>query len=179
MPALLTRMSIPPSVSATVPNARCTACAACSKICLDVLPRRSAELLTVRNDPRELWTLSPFGAFAAAFPGFITAYAVTPSLPIADGVQIYGFAGLCAALSWLALSAVFRIGGVGREVGLLWCAALAAGVYYWFTPVGVVREFGLPASTTWPLRALTMTLVAVWLVRGLPRDRRGAAIIDR
>lgn len=150
-----------------VSNARCTPCAACSKVCVDLLPTKSAELLVSGRGSARLWTTTLFGGFAAAFPGLILAYFMMPETAPGDPMSAYAVTAFCSALSWIVLSSLFQLGNVSAATGLIWCAAIAAGLYYWYTPASIASAFGLPVGIVWALRITLLSLVGVWLMRGL------------
>lgn len=50
-------------------------------------------------------------------------------------------------------------------------AALAVGLYYWFTPAAVVPELGGGEAMVMSVRMLLLSLVVVWWFRATTRGR--------
>lgn len=146
-----------------VPGTRCTTCSGCTHACLDLAPRRSALVQLRTHKPPRSWTKTSYGAFALAFPGLIVAYHISAEGVAAHPLTLYGTVGLWSLGSWLLLRAVFAVTYTSAETALVLCAALAAGLYYWFTPLSIVARFDLPDAAVWGMRFLALSLVAAWL----------------
>jgi nitrite reductase (NADH) large subunit len=153
-----------------VSNARCAPCRACTHgPCFDLNPQRSALVSLRPAGLRGSWVTAPFGAFALALPGFIFAYSLTSGGSEPPGVAAYVTMAGGAGLSWVLLGAVFTLRSSPPSRALLFSAALAVGLYYWFTPAAVARAWSLPEPSVVFLRAALLGLVAVWTARSLFR----------
>ncbi len=152
-------------------NARCTPCTRCSKPCLDLMPTKSAQVLADHGGRQRAWTLTAYGAFAAAFPGFVIAYYLLVDTTLAEAGIVYGVTAVWSVVSWLIVTAAFRMGGVSRATGLIWCAGIAVGLYYWHVAPGIAKEFGLSGGFIWGTRIVMLGLVATWLAQGLRPGR--------
>ena len=155
-----------------VPNARCAPCRRCTMgACLDLVPGMAAISLVDRVTSRTSWMRTPFGLFALAFPGFVIGYSLLADAGLASAGSVYGAVALAAVGSLLILGVGFALTGVEAATGLLICAGLAAGFYYWYTPAAVATAFGLSPMATNGIRAASLLLVSAWLVRSLRPDR--------
>ncbi|MDA0330264.1 MAG: hypothetical protein O2958_14825 [Gemmatimonadetes bacterium] len=159
----------------SVPNARCLSCTACTRGCLDLIPTKSAVLSVGNHAGSPRWTVSGYGIFALAFPGFVVAYYLLPDGGLGDMASTYGTVGLWSVGSWLVLASLFTVSRTSPAHALLLCAGLAIGLYYWFAPPGIAAQFWLPAAFTWALRAVTLALVSLWLIRGRRVSGNGTA----
>lgn len=155
-----------------VPNARCAPCRRCTMgACLDLVPATAAISLVSPGGSRTRWMRTPFGLFALAFPGFVIGYSILSDVGLTSAASVYGVIALGAAASALVLGAGFALAGVEAVTGLLICAGLAAGFYYWFTPAAVAAAFGLSPWVTNGIRAGSLLLVGIWLIRSLLPER--------
>jgi hypothetical protein len=144
-------------------NPRCVPCTGCTEAgCPDRTPLTAAEEI-VGVVPGARWLVTPFGAFAAAFPGFVLAYFLLGDGSWADAPLVYGsiLAGMLTSYAVFALLAV--VGGVAREPLILGAAALAISLYYWMGAPAITTAWDLPSSFTAGVRVLALSLVGVWL----------------
>jgi len=152
----------------TVPNARCTPCSVCTKAgCLDLNPERSAVIALGAAGRSARWVVTPYGAFALAFPGFVVSYYLLADVAWTEAVSVYASVALWAAGSWFVLAALFLGTRTRSATALLICAGLSVGLYYWFAPPGIATAFGLSGWFVWPARAAALSLVGFWLARAL------------
>lgn len=154
----------------SVGNARCIPCTACTGSCIDLVPDRAALMAVASAKEGPGWTRTPYGLFALAFPGFVVAYYLLPDGTMSDALTVYGTVVGASAVSWLALALTARLVGLEARRGLVLAGALAVGLYYWFAPVGIAERFTLPTTFVWGVRVVTLSLVGLWLVRGLRWD---------
>lgn len=148
---------------------RCATCSACAPACIDLSPVRSPGLAIGRSNSRS-WYATPFGAFAAAFPGFVLGY-YTVGETVTSPWQIYFHVGWMAAVSlgiFAAVDSVFRP-RLERILPIL--AAAAAGIYYWFSPRLFAETLELGFGPEWAIRVGALTLVATWLWNATRRGR--------
>jgi nitrite reductase (NADH) large subunit len=149
-----------------VRNPRCVPCTLCtSKGCLDVDPSISVKHAVGPSDDRGKWLLTPFGFFAAAFPGFIYGYFQLSDSTL-DAVwsvyqTVFMYAGLSLAL--VAVSAI--VANVSSKLMLPFLGAFSVGLYYWFAVPASFNAFSLSGGTV--VRWLFLALVAFWLYRAL------------
>ena len=149
-------------------NTRCTSCTACSKRCLDLSPAGFAKGLAEGKNRDRHWATTTYGAFALAFPGFITAFYNTSDTEWLNAASVYGFTVLCAVGSWIVLTVIFLAGRVSRETALVVCGGFAVGLYYWYTPLAIADQFGLPGAFVWTIRISMLGLVGTWFCAPRP-----------
>jgi len=121
-----------------VNHAHCSVCTACVRDCIDINERRSIENVASpggirsRDDARPVQIhLTPMGAFALSFPGFILGFFTVDTG--ASTLLIYGWMAAFAALSYAIFAAAYSIGPTPARWALTISGALAFSVYYWFT----------------------------------------------
>lgn len=156
-------------------HAHCATCDGCVTSCYDLGPTDSLENLT--RDARSIMT-SPFAIFAASFPGFILGYFTIPEG--ATAMQAYGSAlGYALASLMLFFALDWFASKRSRMPMFRFSAALAAGLYYWFTVPSIAaaaeRMVNLGTAPDWSLigmRVLLISVVVFWLFR-VPTPRRG------
>ncbi len=152
---------------ADVTNARCAPCTKCTgRGCIDLSgPASVAQTLgSARRSFR--WLLTPFGFFAAGFPGFVYAYFTSTNGSVATAPAIYAH-----FLIWTAVSV-----GVTALGAALWPAhnrrlllalgATAVGTYYWFAAPRLAEAVGLVPEIGAILRVGFLVTVGLWLARG-------------
>ena len=157
-----------------VAHAHCRGCIRCTAPCMDRGEAGvAAEPARTRPGAPRLRD-TPAGIFAAGFPGFILGF-----FQVGDGPSL-GFVYLEVALytlgSFLLVAAVQALLGYGLPAALRLSAALAAGLYYWFTlPAALAAAqamwgMGAPSPTlVWAGQAGAVALVGAWLLRGRVR----------
>jgi nitrite reductase (NADH) large subunit len=147
-----------------VANDRCARCDLCSQACIDLAPEKSIarQLGASRHDSS--WLRSPFGAFAAALPGFVLGYFTLNDVPLSRASEVYLHILLWAAISYLLAVAATMLLPIRNRRILRGLAALAVGLYLWFAAPGVAAAVGLPLATV-PLRIASLALVVVWWFR--------------
>jgi hypothetical protein len=158
----------------SIPNARCPKCTLCTRLgCLDLTPEKSAvQVLGEARDTRR-WPFTAFGAFALGFPGFVAGYNLLTDVPLSSALGVYGTVALWTVGSWLVLAVGFAVLRVSPARALLLCGGLAVGLYYWFAPLGIAQEFALQPTFIWVARIAMLSLVGVWLLRGLKKEMKG------
>lgn len=139
---------------------------------MDLVPTKSADQLVRGAVEGRPWMFTPFGVFALSFPGFVLGYFFTVNGTMGSALSVYGTVLVGAVASWLVLVVAFRWVRVSSTHALVMCAGLAAGLYYWWTPMTIADEFGLQAPFLWSARAVSMGIVTVWLLSALTADRR-------
>lgn len=159
-----------------VPNAHCAPCTLCTRRgCMDLVQTKSVEQTLGTNSNSGPWLLTPFGAFAAAFPGFVIGYYTTTDVTLSAAGSVYAHVGLWMLVSYAViagLSLAFRIPGA---VATLPIGGLSFGLYYWFAAPVVTESLALAGWAPTAIRAVAFTLLAVWSwrARGTPRTVNG------
>lgn len=147
---------------------RCTVCTACSgKECADLSPARAVERLVIIERQRRSWVASPFGAFTAAFPGFVLGYFLTDDGPLTAAPLVYGTVAASTLTSLVLVAALVHLGRVRVGLGAPLLAALAAAIYYWFAAPHIARTLGAPPLAGVALQAGLLALVAAWGARAV------------
>jgi hypothetical protein len=158
-----------------VPNQRCAVCSMCSKACIDISPDKSIAQHLGASRHSLSWLRSPFGAFAAALPGFVLGYFTVEDVPLAGAVGVYVHVIGWAAVSYLlALAAASLLPVRNRQV-LRSLAALAAGLYYWFAAPGIAETVGFTMAAE-PLRVAALAFVVAWWWKAELGRRSGSAL---
>lgn len=144
---------------------RCQPCTGCTETCIDQSPDRAPlRALGWQRDSRR-WTLTPFGAFAAAFPGFVVGFFQTVDGSWDTALAVYGTVFLWAAASFgLVTLLALGLGASARRL-LPLLAAVASGAYYWYASPGFATTVGFGEATTWTLRFVALAGIGAWLLR--------------
>lgn len=149
-----------------VRNPRCVPCTHCtSKGCLDIDPAASIRHSMGAQNPPGSFLTTPFGLFAASFPGFIYGYFQTEDGPLSAAFETYKtvyFYALVSLVVVAALALLFRI-ATKHLTPIL--GAASVGMYYWFATTASFEAFGLGGGVV--LRWVMMLFVAGWLVKAL------------
>jgi hypothetical protein len=156
-------------------NPGCPTCTHCTQTgCIDLAPEKSIAQTLGPTRRSSAWTRTSFGAFAAAFPGFVVGYYTTQDGPLSSAGAVYLTVFGWALASWVITAAVVRVGGLSAARITPILAGLAVGLYYWFAAPLLAAGLSLEAAA-WPLRLSFLTLVAVWLWQASrPVPRRSA-----
>jgi nitrite reductase (NADH) large subunit len=149
-----------------VSNARCVPCTACTKGCLDLTPAKSALLLVGRGKSKH-WSVTGYGAFALALPGFVLGYYQLQDGTWSDAGFVYATVAGWSLASWIVLTSLFRLLRTETRIALLVCATLAISAYYWYGSAAIAAEFGFSTGFEWATRFMTLSITAMWLTRGL------------
>lgn len=153
-------------------NPRCATCSGCSpKGCIDLAPAHSIGPMIATPRPDRAWWRSSFGAFAAAFPGFVLGYYLVPDGSLSDAPAVYGTIGATSLASFLLAVGATTWFGVPARSLMPVLAAAAAGIYYWFAGPTLAGTLALGPAGALALRILFLGLVAVWFVRAAGRSR--------
>lgn len=146
-----------------VANARCAPCTVCTlRACLDLAPSKSIAQLFGRSRRSHRWLTTPYGIFAAAFPGFVIGYYLTADGPLAVMGNVYLTVTAWAAGSYLVTAAA--VVGLGLKAAWILPAlgALAIACYYWFAAPVVATALGAATAGTVAVRSAAFALLAVW-----------------
>ena len=160
----------------SVENPRCVECTQCSvRGCIDFSPTKSIAQVLGPKRRTSAWLATPFGAFAAAFPGFITGYYTLADGRLDSASHVYPHVAAWMAGSWMA-TAFFVTGfRIRVESATTVLAVAAVGLYYWFAAPLVATTLGAGSVGATVIRLLAGLLLAVWLVRPRLVLRAGGA----
>lgn len=157
---------------AELSNPRCSPCSRCSvRGCIDLAPAHAIAPMIAAPRSDRAWWRTAYGAFAAAFPGFVLGYYLAPDGALSDAPAVYGVVVATSSASVLVTVAIAALFGVSSRVLMPVLAASAVGIYYWFAAPTVAETLSLGAWGASALRASSLVLVAVWFVRALGRPR--------
>lgn len=148
---------------------RCLSCDLCTPAgCIDLAGRKSARQ-SLGGRRGLTWLGSPFGVFAAAFPGLIIAYftSVDGGFATAGGTYLRVAAWVVGSYVMVAAVVVGTRPAIATALPVL--GALAAGLYYWWAAPALGAALGLADPIPVLLRGLAVGLVALWLWRALAR----------
>ena len=155
-------------------GARCDRCTLCTPIgCIDLAATKTVAqtIGPLRRDTS--WLRTGFGAFAAAFPGFVIGYFTTTNGDLASAGAVYlrvlGFAIASYAIVAAATTA-FRM---RAALAMPLLGAIALGLYYWYATPALALAYGAPEVTTLVLRVVIGATLAFWLWKALPRTQYG------
>ena len=154
-----------------VANARCATCTSCTQRgCIDLAPEKSIAQLLGGNRFGTAWLRTGFGAFAAAFPGFVVGYFTTTDVPLAEAGSVYLHVGLYAAISYLLVAAAVYLFRPSSGLVFVVLGAVAAALYYWFAVESILGAFGV-AEPLWTLvgRSFMVLVIVLWLAEAVPR----------
>jgi len=159
-------------------DTRCRECTACTTACIDVAPGKSIAQVLGRARHSGAWLLTPFGAFAAGFPGLVVGYFLSSDGPLSSAPGVYATVLGAAAMSYAGVALVTMIFRIPARRAMPVLGGSAVGLYYWFAARGVAAALGLGPEAVITLRAAAFTLVGIWLVRAVvtrpPRSRTRA-----
>lgn len=149
-----------------VRNARCVPCNHCTaKGCHDLDPTTSARHAAGNGNGPRAWMKTPFGLFAAGFPGFIYGYFQLADTGFDGALTVYatilGYA-VASLVLFVLLTFVLRI-PTHRLLPFL--GALSVGIYYWYAAPASFEAFALAGGEV--ARWVLLAFVAFWLFRAL------------
>jgi hypothetical protein len=148
---------------AVIGNPHCVPCTLCARGCLDVAPAKSLAVALGPARKTSSWLTTPYGVFAAAFPGFVVGYFTASNGPLRSAGAVYLGAAAWALASFLTTAAVTQAARLTSAGALRGLAAAAAGLYYWFASDVMATRLGIAGGGTAALRVALLTLVAAWL----------------
>jgi hypothetical protein len=159
----------------SVSNPRCADCSLCTPLgCIDLAATKTvAQTLGPRRRDRR-WLVTPFGVFAAGFPGFIVAFSTLGNVPLAGAGSVYVTVLLYSLVSYVAVAAIAIVGRISAALLLPLLGATAFMLYYWFGAPIIGRAYGVPDAGPLVIRAGAALLLAVWLARARRQGDSGA-----
>ncbi len=154
-----------------VTRGRCDTCTVCTpRGCLDLADRKAMRQSLGAPRHGGAWLATPFGVFAAALPGFVVGYGLTPDLGLASAARVYGATLGGSVASYVVVRLVVRATRVTPLRAVAWCAAVSGVLYYWFTAAVAVRNLGLPAPSVPVIRGLAIVALGMWVARDHRQD---------
>lgn len=151
---------------ADVGNPRCGECTQCSpRGCIDLAPTKSIAQTLGPSRRSNAWLRTPYGAFAAAFPGFVIGYYTLADGPLTTALPVYLHVAAWMAGSWIAVAlgvTVVRV-HADRMIALIGAAALA--LYYWFAAPVIAAAIHAGDAGALIIRILAAALIAFWLAK--------------
>jgi hypothetical protein len=149
-------------------NPRCTPCTMCTQSgCIDLAPRKSIAKTLGNSRTSRAWLTSGYGAFAAAFPGFVVGYYTTQDGALATAGAVYLNVIGWAAASYLLTALLVWVTKASALRAMTMLAATAAAVYYWYAADTITTAFAIQGAATLTIRVAAFALIAVWLWRAL------------
>jgi hypothetical protein len=142
-----------------------------AKGCIDLSPQKSIRSALGPEHRPHAWLTTYYGVFAAAFPGFVLGYATTPNVALAHAPEVYGHVLLYAGVSYGLTAVLVRLTNAATARVLPVLAALAAGLYYWFTAPTLAAALGLMTPSPDLLRGAALLLIGIWLWKALSNVR--------
>jgi len=159
-----------------VGNPRCLPCNLCTrKGCQDLTPEKAVGVALGARRSSSRWLVTPYGAFAAAFPGFIVGYYTTTDGILSTAPDVYLHVALYSAVSYVIAVAVVLLARLAAERSTLLLAAAAVALYYWFAAPAIATALVLPTWWVIGVRVASVSLVLFWLMRAMPPEVRAAA----
>ncbi|MBW2422417.1 MAG: hypothetical protein JRH19_28070 [Deltaproteobacteria bacterium] len=155
-----------------IDNPRCNPCTSCVKTsCMDLSPAKSVMQVVGSSRQTHAWLETPFGLFAAGFPGFVLGYFLTADGVLADALGVYLTIGMWVLASYVSTVAIVYRFDVSFARMSPFLGAAAVGLYYWFASQSIADTLGAGGGVVQSLRVLAGTLVLTWLWRATHRTQ--------
>jgi hypothetical protein len=116
---------------------------------------------------------TPFGLFAASFPGFIFGYFQVADTGLNAALSIYATILGFAAVSLVVMVVLALILRIPSHRLIPFLGALSVGIYYWFAAPASLDAFSLPGGIV--VRWVLMAFVGYRLYRALKITSRLSA----
>lgn len=154
-----------------ITRGRCDACSVCTpRGCLDLADDKSMRQVIGPARHGNQWLRTPFGFFAAALPGFIAGYGLTPDLAAADWMRVYGATLGGSLISYAVVRLLVQASGIAPMRAVTACAGLSGALYYWYTAPVIVRSLSLAPVVTPVIRWAVIAAAILWTVRTLQSE---------
>lgn len=156
-------------------NPRCADCSLCTPVgCIDLASVKTVAQTVGPTRRSQAWVLTAFGAFAAAFPGFIVGYFSVANGGLSSAAAVYvhvlGFALASYAIVW----SMVVMANLSAKTMLPALGGLAFLLYYWLGAPSLASAFGAPEVGPTVVRLTAVTLLAIWAWHGPIRALRSA-----
>ncbi|TFG42631.1 MAG: hypothetical protein E4H41_10625 [Gemmatimonadales bacterium] len=159
-----------------VSSAICPDCTACAvRGCIDLAGGQALAQSVGKgllHDAR--WLVTPAGAFALLFPGFVVGYFTTVNGGLDTALAVYAHIGLWMLLGAIALGVVATILRVPGTLALPLIGAGALALYYWYAGPALATAYGVESLGPVVFRGAFFLLIGVWLARTIPTLRRAS-----
>lgn len=157
---------------ASVGSARCADCTRCtSGGCIDLAGPKAIPQTLGPQRREATWVRTSFGAFAAAFPGFILGYFTTPNGPLASAATVYPRVLGASVASYVVIAVLALVLSVRAAIAMPLLGASALGAYYWYASKTLVDAYQLPSGAIPVLRVVIGMVLVWWVMRALERTR--------
>jgi nitrite reductase (NADH) large subunit len=145
-------------------SARCRDCTLCTPVgCIDLAASKTIAQ-TIGPHRRDTgWLRTSFGAFAAAFPGFIIGYFTVENSGLGAAAAVYWHVAAWSVGSYAVVAAVVAALRVRASVAMPALSVGAIGLYYWFAAPAIMTSWSAPASYAGALRTLAALLLLAWV----------------
>lgn len=144
-------------------NPRCADCSLCAPIgCIDLANTKTVAQTIGPARRNAAWVATPFGAFAACFPGFIAGYFTLEDGVLSTAVATYAHVAVYALLSYALVAACSFASKNASRAWLMFLGGTSFALYYWYVAPTVGAAYGGGAII---VRALAASLLAIWLWR--------------
>lgn len=151
-----------------VANARCQDCSLCIPIgCIDLAGGKSVAQTVGPSRRDASWVWTPFGAFAAAFPGFVVGYFTVGNGALDTAASVYAHVATYAAVSFVVVTAVAHLWTDGARTLLRLLGSSAFMLYYWYSAPALADAYGVPSAGAFAVRLTAALLVTFWWWRVL------------
>ena len=148
-------------------NPRCDSCTRCvPKGCMDLVPNKAFRQQVGSKQHPLAWLKTPYGVFAAAFPGFVLGYFMLDDVPLAMAGSVYATIALASFLSYLVTLSFAAVTRLASDRVILLLGAAAVGCYYWFAAPQAIAALGGATLLGEAVRLALFALIAWWLVHG-------------
>lgn len=152
-----------------VRNARCVPCNHCTaKGCHDLDPTSSVRHAVGNGGGERVWLKTPFGLFAAAFPGFIFGYFQLQDGVLSEAQAVYATVLGYALASLVVVVVLVLLLRVPTHRLMPFLGALSVGIYYWYAAPASFTAFALPGGDV--ARWVLLAFIAWWLFRALKQS---------
>ncbi len=150
----------------SVGNPRCGNCVGCAPSgCIDLVPFSAASQTLGRSAQSWRWLLTPWGAFAASFPGFMIGYFALEDGPLSQALAVYGTIAMWMAISYGVIMAIVLTRWIPTHGMIRFLGATALTLYYWLGAPALATAWNLPDGFTLGVRGAVVLLVSVWMLR--------------
>jgi hypothetical protein len=168
-----------------VGSARCAECSVCTTVgCIDLAGTKTVAQTLGPSRRTAGWLATPFGAFAAAFPGFIIGYFTTADGALATAPSVYLHVLSWSAASLVVLAGVIRLLRIPARLAVPALGGGAVVLYYWFAAPGLATAHGGGEGAGAFVRVAALALVGLWfrrsgLLASTVASRRGVTASSR
>jgi hypothetical protein len=155
-----------------ISNSRCADCSLCTPIgCIDLASAKTVPQTVGRARRDASWVSTPFGIFAAAFPGFVAGYFTTGNGDLATATSVYAHVATYAMASYLLVAAIAHLWRVSARTLFPLLGGSAFMLYYWYSAPAVADAYGAPHLGAVIIRVAAALLLTLWWSRGVRQQR--------